>query len=67
MLAKTMMGIKDTDVSKLKCDLSSYKPLEFEKWILSFKGVMKGYHPETAIYFKGVARAAEDTYQKYLR
>ena len=50
----TLIAIKDTDIEPLKFEAHGYKPLEYERWILSVERVMDGYHPEVAMYFRKI-------------
>ena len=41
--------MKDVDVGKLKFIEGAYRPIEYEKWIMSVNRLMKGFHPEIGI------------------
>ena len=56
----------DSEISKLKFTATSYKPLEYEKWIKTVSTTMKGLHPEIGRYWQAVCTLAEKTYEKYL-
>merc|ERR1712175_35317 len=45
---------------------TSYKPLEYEKWIKTVSTTVKGLHPEIGRYWQAVCTLAETTYERYL-
>ena len=59
--------MKDSEMTKLKLPSSCYRPLEYEKWIMSVTTTMKGLHPEIGRYWRRVCTLAEQTYEKYLK
>ena len=65
-LSKALQQMKDSEISKLKFTATSYKPLEYEKWIKTVSTTMKGLHPEIGRYWRAVCTLAEKTYEKYL-
>ena len=58
--------MKDSEILKLRFTATSYKPLEYEKWIKTVSTTMKGLHPEIGRYWQAVCTLAETTYEKYL-
>ena len=67
LLAKVLLQMKDADVAKLKFTEGGYRPIEYEKWIMSVNLLMKGFHPEIGIYWNKALREAETTYFEYLK
>ena len=65
-LSKALQQMKDSEISKLKFTSTSYKPLEYEKWVKTVSTTMKGLHPEIGRYWRAVCTLAEKTYEKYL-
>ena len=66
-LSKALQQMKDSEMTKLKFSPTSYKPLEYEKWIMTVSTTMKGLHPEIGRYWRAVCTLAEQTYEKYLK
>ena len=58
--------MKDSEIAKLRFSSTSYKPLEYEKWIKTVSTTMKGLHPNIGRYWRAVCTLAEKTYEKYL-
>ena len=48
--------MKDSDVQKLKFEVSGYKPMVYEKWILSMERTMSSYHPEISVFLQKSGR-----------
>ena len=67
LLAKVLVQMKDVDISKLKFIEGAYRPIEYEKWIMSVDRLMQGLHPEIGVYWKKALKDAEVTYFKYLK
>ena len=67
LLAKVLLQMKDSEIAKLKFIDGSYKPFEYERWIMSVNRPMEGLHPEIGLYWEKVSKEAEETYFKYLR
>ena len=67
LLAKVLLQMKDSEIAKLKFVEGSYKPFEYEKWIMSVNRFMKGLHPEIGHDWEKVSKEAEGTYFKYLK
>ena len=66
-LSKALRQMKDSEMTKLKFSSTSYKPLEYEKWIMTVSATMRGLHPEIGRYWRAVCTLAEQTYEKYLK
>ena len=64
-LSKALQQMKDSEMTKLKLPPSCYKPLEYEKWIMSVSTAMKGLHPEIGHCWQRVCNSAEQTYESY--
>ena len=58
-LSKALQQMKDSEIAKLRLPPSCYKPLEYEKWVMSLNTTMKGLHPETGHYWQRVGTLAE--------
>ena len=65
-LAKAMLQMKDSEVSKLRFSDTCYKPYEYEKWLCGVTRVMIAIHPEMGAYWNRIVAAAEKTYHKYV-
>ena len=65
-LSKALQQMKDSEMTKLRFSSTSYRPLEYEKWIKTVSTTMKGLHPEIGRYWRAVCTLAEKTYEKYL-
>ena len=65
-LSKGLQQMKDSEMTKLMFSSTSYKFLEYEKWIKTVGTTMKGLHPEIGRYWRAVCTYAERTYEKYL-
>ena len=57
-LSKALQQMKDSEISKLRFTPTSYKPLEYEKWIKTVTTTMKGLHPEIGRYWQAVCTLA---------
>ena len=60
-LSKALQQMKDSEIAKLRLSSTSYKPLEYEKWIKTVSTTMKGLHPEIGRYWRAVCTLAEKT------
>ena len=67
MLAKVLLQMKDSEIAKLRFVDGSYKPFEYEKWIMSINRAMKGFRPKIGSYWERVRQHAEDTYLNYIK
>ena len=67
MSAKVLLQLKNEEVAKLRFIEGSYRPIEYEKWIMSVNRLMKGFHPEIGVYWKKALMEAENTYFQYLK
>ena len=65
-LSKALQQMKDSEIARLKFTSTSYKPLEYERWVKTVSTTMKGLHPEIGRYWRAVCTLAEKTYEKYL-
>merc|ERR1712175_9316 len=65
-LSKVLQQMKDSEIAKLKFTSTSYKSLEYEKWIKTVSATMMGLHPEIGRYWRAVCTLAEKTYERYL-
>ena len=45
-VSKVLQQMKDSEMTKLKFSPTSYKPLEYEKWIMTVSTTMRGLPPE---------------------
>ena len=66
-LARVLQAMKDSEIPKLKFLPQGNKPLEYEKWVLSWNTTMQGLHPEIGIYWSRVCTSAEKSYGQYLK